>query len=386
MCLRVMQSLSDAEREYFHSLKRTQKNDITKRLKKCAKTSSDIIPLRMAIMQSNLPDEVCNKLFADLMWPKHEKYVAWVRKAINLPLGVVRTVPKKAMAPRIQAATDAMERRVTGFEACKREVLKMVIQEETTTASPIVLGLEGPPGVGKTHFVKNAMAEALGVPMISIQLGGAADLCTLLGMHYTYEGSKEGRIAAGLIEAKCMNPIFFFDELDKVSDTPRGHEVIDALIHIIDPVANDAIRDRYFEEIPLDLRRCTFVFSFNDPKRISPVLLDRMKRMKVHVPSFADKMSIVRKHILPTVNVQFNTDVVIEDDAIVQVLRKHSTEEGMRNIERSIRHIVSEAHLVNLQEVRIQTPLVIDGAFAKQCLTSSNQEDHNTRVMHSMYC
>ena len=103
------------------------------------------------------------------------------------------------------------------------------------------------PPSGKTHFARAALAAALERPMISIPLGGATDVSYLLGSIYVYEGSREGRLAAALVEAKCCNPIIFFDEVDKVSSTDRGAEIISVLIHLVDPTANSAMRDRWGE-------------------------------------------------------------------------------------------------------------------------------------------
>ena len=96
-------------------------------------------------------------------------------------------------------------------------------------------------------------------------------------VHFTYEGSKWGRIVEILIESKCMNPIFYFDELDKVSNTDKGQEIINLLIHLTDYTQNTHFMDDYMDGIVIDLSRATFIFSFNDKSKISPILLDRME-------------------------------------------------------------------------------------------------------------
>ena len=50
---------------------------------------------------------------------------------------------------------------------------------------------------------------------------------------------------------KCMNPVIYFDELDKVSDTHKGEEIIHLLTHLTDPSQNSLFQDNYFPGIQL---------------------------------------------------------------------------------------------------------------------------------------
>jgi len=104
----------------------------------------------------------------------------------------------------------------------------------------------------------------------------------LEGHSYTYEGSTWGKIIDHLIQCKYMNPVFFFDELDKVSDTPRGEEIIGILTHLTDTTQNSKFHDKYFSELDFDLSRCLFIFSYNDESKINPILLDRMYRVQTN--------------------------------------------------------------------------------------------------------
>merc|ERR1719262_1230068 len=140
----------------------------------------------------------------------------------------------------------------------------------------LVLGIQGPPGNGKTTLCRKGIAEALGRPFVQLSLGGATDASVLEGHSYTYVGSAWGRVVGLLMEAQCMNPVIFFDELDKVSDTPRGEEITGVLTHLTDHSQNMTFNDRYFEGIPLDLSQALFVFSFNDESRLNHVLKDRL--------------------------------------------------------------------------------------------------------------
>lgn len=207
------------------------------------------------------------------------------------------------------------------------------------------LGLEGPPGTGKTHFARHALAEALGLPFVSIPLGGASEGAYLLGNLYTFEGSKEGRLASALAEAKCCNPILFFDEVDKISQTERAQEIVSVLIHLVDPTANTALRDRYFHGIDLDFSRCTFVFSYNDPSRVSPVLLDRIKRIRVDLPTRDQRVSIVRDHLEPRCQTRLATRLSLSDGAVDSLLGRDTPSCGMRGAEKNVDDVLAAAQL-----------------------------------------
>ena len=119
----------------------------------------------------------------------------------------------------------------------------------------------GPMGNGKTTLVKEGIAKMINRPFEFISLGGATDSCYLDGHSYTYEGSIPGKIVDIVKKAKCMNPVIYFDELDKVSETPKGEEIINLLIHLTDFSQNDHFIDKYYNNIPIDLSKALFIFS-----------------------------------------------------------------------------------------------------------------------------
>ena len=110
-------------------------------------------------------------------------------------------------------------------------------------------------GTGKTTLVKDGISKILNRPFALIALGGATDSSCLEGHGYTYEGSTWGKIVDILIQTRCSNPIIYFDELDKISDTPRGEEIIGILTHLIDATQNNNFHDKYFSEIDFDLSK-----------------------------------------------------------------------------------------------------------------------------------
>jgi ATP-dependent Lon protease len=162
-----------------------------------------------------------------------------------------------------------------------------------------MIGIHGPAGNGKTTLIKEGIAKAMNKPFIFISLGGATDSSFLEGHSFTYEGSICGRIASGIIESKCMDPVIFLDELDKVSETPKGEEIINILMHITDATQNNHFTDRFFSGIDFDFSKAIIIFSFNDASKVSRILKDRMKIIKVGGYKIDDKIKIAQKHLLP---------------------------------------------------------------------------------------
>ena len=138
-------------------------------------------------------------------------------------------------------------------------------------------------------------------PFAFIAVGGSSNGSTLDGHNYTYVGSTWGKIVDILIEKKCMNPIIFIDELDKISRTEHGKEIIGILTHLIDSTQNDCFQDKYFNGIDLDLSKVLFIFSYNDVEVIDRILLDRIHRIKFDYLTLDDKLVITKKYILPEI-------------------------------------------------------------------------------------
>ena len=136
--------------------------------------------------------------------------------------------------------------------------------------------LSGAAGIGKTSLIKNGIAKSLEWPFEFISLGGDSDATTYTGHQMVYEGSHCGKIVNSIITAKSMSMVMMFDELDKISATPKGEEVQNLLIHLTDSVQNSDFEDKYLSGIPIDLSKIMFVFSANDLNKIDKILLDRM--------------------------------------------------------------------------------------------------------------
>ena len=157
-----------------------------------------------------------------------------------------------------------------------------------------------------------------------------------------------------LIQTKCSNPIIYFDELDKVSDTPKGEEIIGILTHLIDSTQNGNFHDKYFSEIDFDLSKALFIFSYNDESRVNPILLDRMYKIATKGYNSKEKKIIVNDYLLPTIckQIKFETDnVVILDDTLEYIIENYTyKEDGVRNLKRCLEIIYTKLNLFRLMK------------------------------------
>jgi ATP-dependent Lon protease len=215
-----------------------------------------------------------------------------------------------------------------------------------------------------TSLVKDGVAKALGRPFFFITLGGATDASYLDGHSYTYEGSTWGKIVDVLIHAKCMNPVIYFDELDKVSETPKGDEIMNMLIHLTDGSQNDRFQDKYFTGVDLDLSRCLFIFSHNNHEKVNPILRDRMYNISLKGFSIKEKMLIAENYLLVGAlkDAGLYEKVSISKDILQYVIENFTGgEAGVRELKRCIQTIVSKINLLRFYNNVKQVPFAIEG-------------------------
>lgn len=322
-------------------------------------------PRRIRVLRSHLPMKVKSDIFRCLATNDTAKYEEWVEHALRLPLNKFTKRPDIKESEFVWRAQRKMDEEITGHDEAKQEVLRLICSWLNNGGSTgFALGLEGEPGVGKTSFVKRALSAGMQRPFCFISLGGSSDASGLLGHSYTYEGAVPGRLAECLTSSGVMDPIIFFDELDKISSSGKGEELVHALIHLTDPVQNSHIRDRYLHGINLDISRAVLVFSYNDPSRVNPVLLDRIKRIQLKTPSHDARIDICRNHLVPRAIrmghrssprcssssecLQQDTGCGLPTDVIEYIVRKNSHESGMRGIEKDISHVVASFALVKM--------------------------------------
>jgi len=254
----------------------------------------------------------------------------------------------------MNSVSACLNKSVHGHTAAKTQIEKIIGQWVTGTQDGYCFGFEGPPGVGKTSLAKNGLSECLvdddgnSRPFSMIQIGGDSNGSTLHGHNYTYVGSTWGSIVQILIDKKCMNPIIFIDEVDKISRTENGKEIIGILKHLLDSTKNDVFHDKYFNGIDLDLSKCLFVLSYNDPSLIDRVLLDRIHRVKFDILSIDDKLVIAHTHILPDLysKMGMTSDIVrFPDETVRFIIDEYTLEPGVRKLKEVLFEIIGEINL-----------------------------------------
>ena len=247
-----------------------------------------------------------------------------------------------------------LDKAVYHQEEAKLQIKRVIAQWINGEMKGYCFGFEGPPGTGKTSLAKKGISHCLidnkgnKRPFIFIALGGSSNGSTLEGHSYTYVGSIWGRIVDILMETKCMNPIIYIDELDKVSKTENGKEIIGILTHLTDSTQNDEFYDKYFSGIKIDLSKVLFIFSYNDYSLLDPILADRIHRVKFHKLNKNEKIHIINNYILPELlnTIGFNTkDIIFPKKIIEYIINNYTQEAGVRKIKEKIFEIVREINL-----------------------------------------
>jgi ATP-dependent Lon protease len=267
---------------------------------------------------------------------------------------------------------------VHGHLESKQQIKRLVGQMMNSTKKKgFCLGLQGPPGVGKTTICLNGLSKCLidengeSRPIIFLPLGGSSNGSTLEGHNYTYLGSTWGKIADALMEAKCMNPIIFIDELDKISKTEHGRELASILTHITDQTQNSEFFDKYFASIPLDLSKVIFIFSYNERSNVDKILLDRIQEVKIKPLSKQDKVIISKNYVLPEIykNTGFSKDEIhFPSKLLSNIIENYTFEAGVRKLSELLNDIIREINLRRIMGTEYDYPIQINEELVDEIL------------------
>lgn len=352
--------------EYFLNLPKNKKKEFISKEKQTIVEPNEDIPLRFKILNSNIDDKMKSIAIKKLnllnsMNEKSGEYFkikTYVENLCKIPCGIYKKldIDNKSSPTKIsnflKDSYKTLDDNVYGHKSSKEQIIRIIAQWiSNPSLKGNVIGIHGSPGVGKTKLIKDGLSKALNLPFVFIPLGGVNDSSYLTGHSFTYEGAIHGKIVNSLMSAECMNPIIYFDELDKISDSTRGDEIINTLIHMTDSTQNNSFFDKYFYDVPLDLSKALIIFTYNNDHMINPILKDRMIRITTDDYDIKDKINISRKFLIPELCKDFNfknDDLVFTDKIIKYIISLTDEEKGVRNLRRSFETIISNINLYRL--------------------------------------
>ena len=359
--------LNDDEEEYFEDLPKSKRRRLNEHMKRLSSLIEEgDVPFKFRVLELPIPDSlkaaVIKKvdILNEMDSSEGYKLRTWVESFLRIPFGKMVTLPVKLSdgpepcAKYLAETREMLDKAVYGMPTAKTQIMQTLAQWISSPGSlGNVIALKGPPGVGKTSIAKNGVAQVLQRPFEFFSLGGASDSANFVGHSFTYEGSMCGRIADSLMTARCMNPVLYFDELDKISTTSHGDEIVSMLIHLTDRSQNSQFHDRYFAGVDFDLSQCLFVFSFNDESKVHPILRDRMQVINCSGYNVEDKKNILTKYVWPQIleRVQLTGQLTLTEDAVKYLIEEFSKEEeGVRTLIRSVESLVTRINLLRIAD------------------------------------
>jgi len=371
----VNQKYTNDEQKYLNNLNSADKNVLINLDNSICSIQNDSVPLRFKILKSNIDNRIKYILLTKLeqfqqMNEDHGEYFKlkhWIHSISLIPFNQYVSLPitfnssLSDIQQFMRQTKDILDQTVYGHNNTKQQFLRIIAQWISNPSSHgHCIGIQGAPGTGKTSFVKEGISKALGLPFGFISLGGSSDGSFLEGHSIAYEGSTYGKIVEILMKTQCMNPIIFFDELDKVSITKKGEEIIGILTHLTDNSQNNSFTDKYFSEIDLDVSRALFIFSYNDESKINPILKDRLITLHVNGYTDEEKINIAYHSLIPKIlcSYGFHKDSIrFSNEIILEMINLIPKEEGIRNLKRAIECIISWLNMSKYMSNDIEFPI-----------------------------
>lgn len=345
---RVKGQMEKSQREYYLN---EQMKAIQKELGELEDIPNEIEELTRKIEQAGMPKEAKTKATNELSKLKMMSPMSAEATVVRNYVDVMVAVPWKKrtkISRDIAKASAILEADHYGLEKVKERILEyLAVQLRVNKMKGPVLCLVGPPGVGKTSLGKS-MARATNRKFARMSLGGVRDEAEIRGHRRTYIGSLPGKIIQNLSKIGTRNPLFLFDEVDKMSMDFRG-DPSSALLEVLDPEQNCTFNDHYLE-VDYDLSEVMFVATANT-LNIPPPLLDRMEVIRLSGYTEDEKLNIAKHYLIPK-QVKHNgvkeSELVIDESAIRDIIRYYTREAGVRNLEREIAKICRKVIKENL--------------------------------------
>ncbi len=355
----------DAQIDQFKAMESPKQKALLEALESRPTATDTGAQMMFRILTMKIPPEIQSMALAKYqalqsMDPSTSEYFKqrnWLDKFCSMPFGQYKDLPVKledgaeSCGTFMGRAKDCLDGAVYGQDEAKLQIMQFIASKiANPNARGTSLLLIGSAGIGKTSIIKS-IAKALEWPFQFISLGGDSDASTYTGHQLVYESSHAGKIANSLVAAKSMSMVLMFDEVDKISQTAKGEEVSNLLIHLTDPVQNADFEDKYLAGVPIDLSKVMFVFSANDINKIDRVLLDRMNVIRMKGYNSKDKLVIAERYLLPAAldEVNLKERVMIGRDVLEYVIENYAKEEtGVRQLKRCIEGIVGKLNMLRM--------------------------------------
>lgn len=336
---RVKQQMEKSQREYYLN---EQMKAIQKELGEMDDVPNENEELARKIAKGGLSKEARKKATSELNKLKMMSPMSAEATVVRNYIDTLVSLPwkkKSKLKKTLQQAETILENDHYGLEKVKERILEyLAVQKRVGHAKGPILCLVGPPGVGKTSLGKS-IARATGRRFSRMALGGVRDEAEIRGHRRTYIGSMPGKIVQNLAKVKRRNPLILLDEIDKMSTDFRG-DPSSALLEVLDPEQNHTFTDHYLE-VEYDLSDVMFVATANTMNIPEP-LLDRMEVIRIPGYTEMEKANIAERYLLPRKmkdNGLDDSELLVSDDAIMEIIRSYTREAGVRNLEREVAKI-----------------------------------------------
>ena len=339
---RVKRQMEKTQREYYLN---EQMKAIQKELGD-EDGKDEMSELEERIKATKLSKEARDKASAELKKLRQMSPMSAEATVVRNYLDWLLSIPwqkKTKVKKDLPAAQKILDTDHYGLDKVKERIVEyLAVQQRANKLTGPILCLVGPPGVGKTSLGKS-IARATGREFVRMSLGGVRDEAEIRGHRRTYIGSMPGKVIQSMRKAKSSNPLFLLDEIDKMGMDFRG-DPSSALLEVLDPEQNATFNDHYLE-VDYDLSSVMFVTTANTLNIPAP-LMDRMEIIRIAGYTEDEKVEIAKTHLLPTATSKHGLDAkewVVEDSALLELVRRYTREAGVRNLEREISNLARKA-------------------------------------------